>query len=333
MNENKPRFAWMHYEEGHNHPHGASFSELGLCNKWIAEHTNVASNETPLLKRRFDDHCIIISQPPLEQVCPCCNPDKKPNQSVMKLDSDLARHLAGAYLAWGMHHVDDVVMSASDLDLSPLDFRRVIDQLRMEKYHWNEVVSEATFRECGIRGVRINCEGDKRFLDRPSFEEVFWPKVMESQVEAPIADKVGLSLIVRQVLPPLVWLDHAGEADTLNYKAALLNPPNQTTNTGTLIVLRKDGKPLHPLHVHALLSYTATKLAAVVPPKDSNALSSMPYTNRLDQVSKEDFEQYYLNMVQQSFKRAQPIPSPYEVEAEEDAGAYMDSKQEMDTSD
>jgi hypothetical protein len=99
FNEDKPRSAWMRYEEGHNHPHDSSFSELGLPADWIETRVSEISYESPILKRRYENHRIMISHPPVEQICPCYNRDRKPSQSLMKLDHDLAGHLAGAYVA------------------------------------------------------------------------------------------------------------------------------------------------------------------------------------------------------------------------------------------
>jgi hypothetical protein len=40
----------------------------------------------------------------------------------------------------------------------------------------------------------------------------------------------------------------------------MFNPATQSCETGSLLIMRKDGKPLHPMHVHALISYTAERL-------------------------------------------------------------------------
>jgi hypothetical protein len=234
----------------------------------------------------------------------------------MKLDHDLAGHLAGAYVAWGVHHAKDVVLSAADLDLGPLDFRYVIDLLRMDHLAWQDLLWELEYSAKGILGVRMNCEGDRRFLDRPLYEKNFWPKndLQGTQIAAPVADRLGLPLIVRKIKPAGVWRDRADPSDNQNYNARLFDPAYQTTDTGSLVVVRKDGKPLHPLHVHALLDYMTAKMVSLIYSQDASNSSSILCADLLDHVSREDFEQYYLHMVQNFPARADPVPSPYEVD-------------------
>jgi hypothetical protein len=186
----------------------------------------------------------------------------------------------------------------------------------MDHLAWQDLLWELEYSAKGILGVRLNCEGDRRFLNRPLYEKNFWSKndLQGTQIAAPVADRLGLPLIVRKNKPAGVWRDRADPSDIQNYKARLFDPAYQATDTGSLVVVRKDGKPLHPLHVHALLDYTTAKMVSLSYSQDASNSSSILCANLLDHVSREDFEQYYLHMAQNSPPRADPVPSPYELD-------------------
>jgi hypothetical protein len=89
----------------------------------------------------------------------------------------------------------------------------------------------------------------------------------------------------------------------------MLNPPNQSENTGSLVVMRKDGKPLLPMHVQALFMYTSTKLMDPDHPKHACLTPDMLQIDRIDKVSKEDFVKWYHHGGHPSV-----VPSPFDME-------------------
>ncbi|KAF1849176.1 uncharacterized protein K460DRAFT_330886 [Cucurbitaria berberidis CBS 394.84] len=313
--EDKPRFVWMRYEAGHNHPQEVAFAELGLSQEWIDKHDNVASETNPVLKRRYESHCIVLSRPTAEKICPCCTPNGKPNQSISKLDSDLARFCQGAIVAWGVHHTSDIDKRPSDVHLGPADFRSVIDEMRLVEHFWNEKFHELSLGQKGTIVVRLNCQGDQQFLDRPIIEEHvgLLAGCHESQIPTPVADRVGLPLIAYQNTPARVWRDYAPHSGRQNHKACLLNPGQQTAETGSVTLGRKDGKPLLLAHVHALLSYTAAKMADSAPSDLACITPDMLHAERINQVSKENFERFYYEMWQENPFRGRLVPSPFNI--------------------
>jgi hypothetical protein len=80
-----------------------------------------------------------------------------------------------------------------------------------------------------------------------------------------------------------------------------------------LVLLRKDGKPLHPVHVHALFAYTVMTLKEPSHPNDACITAELLHPSRIEQTSKEDFEQWYPKMwqifpIEKSF-----VPSPFDI--------------------
>jgi hypothetical protein len=55
--------------------------------------------------------------------------------------------------------------------------------------------------------VRINCEGDVCFLDRPVYQVAREPEAtryLKSEIHTPTADKLGIPLVVRELPPALL---------------------------------------------------------------------------------------------------------------------------------
>lgn len=93
------------------------------------------------------------------------------------------------------------------------------------------------------------------------------------------------------------------------------NPPDQPGDTGSLILVRKDGKSLHPMHVQALISYTATKLKDPNHPTNACLPTEVLLADRITQVSKEDFQMWYAITWKALSIQTALIPSPFDVEA------------------
>ena len=123
--------------------------------------------------------------------------------------------------------------------------------------------------------MRWDCFGDmvvtRKNID---YYSVDVPQSMipsESELPCWITDRVGISLVVWKLPPALVWRDRkqcaAGE-NMANTFIRLMNPfvadPFGQHNVwnqepGSLILTRKDGKPLHPAHLIALILYMEEK--------------------------------------------------------------------------
>ncbi|KAF2029143.1 hypothetical protein EK21DRAFT_38935, partial [Setomelanomma holmii] len=136
---------------------------------------------------------------------------------------------------------------------------------------------------------------------------------LDSEISTPIADKIGMPLIVRKFPPAIVWRDDRRPCRIKNSRARLFNPPHQSINTGSLIVVRKDGKPLHPVHIHALFGYTVTAMKQPSHPDSASITADMLLSSRIDQISKEGFEKWYAKMWQTGLVKRGFVPSPFEI--------------------
>ncbi|KAF2134718.1 hypothetical protein P153DRAFT_362461 [Dothidotthia symphoricarpi CBS 119687] len=257
-----------------------------------------------------------MSIPEVKKLCPCCTPGLKSNQSLLKVDTELGKFYRGPVLAWGGYCGKDDEKKASTLDLGPMDFRHLVDELRLG-YSFNEEATRTLMHSKDIYAVRLNCEGDQRFLQRPTMEAVYEQSLVlftESQVRTPVADRIGIPLIVYKAKPAPVWRDRNLHARMKNHKARMLNPPEQSADTGSLILVRKDGKPLHPTHVHALISYTAVKLVDPTRSPDACITADILHADRVDQVSREDFEHWYHDAWQKYPLHSRFVPSPFDIQ-------------------
>ncbi|KAJ4374740.1 hypothetical protein N0V83_001816 [Neocucurbitaria cava] len=318
INEGQPRFAWVRYIEGYSRPHPEDLSRLGLEAVKLGSdgHVEVGLNE--LLDRHIQPHHVNLSIPEVVNLCPCCNRDLAPNQSLVKVDHELADTYRGPVLAWATYCKEDRVRKPSDIDLTPMDFRHAVDQLRYI-YSTIEVQFGAAHLH-KVTAVRMNCEGDQYVMGRPPIEHVHEAASMlqkTTQISAPVADILGLPLIILKAPAAPVWRDRHLHARMQNLEAPMLNPVQPSTDTGSLIICRKDGKPLHPDHVTALMAYTIAKLAAPGHSGNCFTTADMLRLDLMDQVSQEDFQRWYKERQEQrrhcSIRQHEIVPSPFDI--------------------
>ncbi|KAF1915812.1 hypothetical protein BDU57DRAFT_515552 [Ampelomyces quisqualis] len=277
-------------------------------------------SDNPMLGRHIEPRHIKLSLPAVEKLCPCCNTEIDPSRSLVTVDQELADFFRGHVLAAGTHFPGDLERKASSLDLGPLDFRHVVDSLRMLYCQCEEDFRGALIKR-DIKAVRLNCEADTQFMDRAGIEGVLEPKSLllaESEIPTPVADKIGMPLIVRKLPPAVAWRDPRRPCRLINDKSGMLNPPHQCDHTGSLVLVRKDGKPLHPMHVHALLDYTAEKLKNPNLTGNACITADMLLPSLIDHVSKEDFQNYYTTVWQTCPIHNHFVPSPFDIQAEKD---------------
>ncbi|KAF1357527.1 hypothetical protein EJ07DRAFT_128144 [Lizonia empirigonia] len=270
VNESQSRFVWMRIEGGHYHP---SREELTKHNIEIgcpdAEgHVSVKTFDINVaLDRSIGSESILFAPPSAAQCCSCCKDKYKANNSLFGVDVELADTLRGPILAWAMRLEDHTTHQSHPIDLGPMGFRHMVDELRL---HYNEVVEgyrkldseNPSFK--GITGVRINCQGDQQFFYKPYLEPYVAPRpslLEQSLLPTPVADRLGMSLHVYKVAPAPIWRDRQLTSRMHNCCSAYLNifivMPD---DIGSLIVIRKDGVELKPQMIQALLARTASKL-------------------------------------------------------------------------
>jgi hypothetical protein len=314
--EAQPQFIWLPFEAGHSHPDFKDLEQYGVSEDRIQNNDLQEIAQNPMLLRHIEPHHIVLSIPEAAKLCPCCNANHAYNDSLNKVDPELADFFRGPILAVGTYCGGASVRKTSHLDLGPVDFRHIVDNLRLI-YCSCEDDTRAMLHGKDIPAVRLNCVGDIDFADRPTLEAVFEPKsalLAHTDIPTPVADKIGLPLVVRKVSPAVLWRDPRRPCRIINNQAGILNPPRQSTNTGSLVVTRKDGRPLHPMHVQALFMYTSTKLMDPDHPKHACLTPDMLQIDRIDEVSKEDFIKWYPTMWKYHGIRTPVIPSPFDIE-------------------
>lgn len=315
--EEQPRFIWLHLENDQLEPTTQQLMDLGFLAEKVAE-TEWPELSCSLLlgHRHIEPHHILVSQPAVADMCPCCTSYENPNRSLTKVDQELGDFFRGAVLALGTNCKDDVVRTPEKLNLTPMDFRHVIDMLRI-KYSTHEETMRSIVHSKKpdlIRAVRLNCIADTHYLRRPTLEAIReLPDILEmdTHISTPVAEKIGIPLIVRQVPPALAWRGPSNPSRMLNHTATMLNPPMQPATTGSLIVARKDGKPLLPVHIHALITYTATKLKKSVHRPNACIFAVDLDASLIQHVDKEDFEKWYEGEWQGLLPGDEKVISPY----------------------
>ncbi|KAH6975009.1 hypothetical protein BKA56DRAFT_589904 [Ilyonectria sp. MPI-CAGE-AT-0026] len=171
-----------------------------------------------------------------------------------------------------------------DLDMN--DFRYIADYL-ISYGRWSLDIRDSgmTSADKVVKGIRINCLGDRQVLGKPHFEPVdvhstdsifddFWHDTSD------IADRIGLPLLTRRCPVSLRWArekrlpDFGSQSPCNNQDATFLHlccdskadsypsGPGWSwagwqwqNHVGSVIVVRRDKKPLAPMHVEALCTY------------------------------------------------------------------------------
>lgn len=136
-----------------------------------------------------------------------------------------------------------------------------------------------------VKGIRINCLGDRTVFGKPLYESVDVPSTdpifnQPWNDTSDIADRIGLPILTRRCPVSLRWTrangqhDFGGKSPYNNQDATFLHlccdPKADShpsgpgwswagwpwqSSVGSVIVVRRDQKPLAPFHVEALCTY------------------------------------------------------------------------------
>lgn len=202
----------------------------------------------------------------------------KPNRSVARVTSTQPGQYhdwRGPIFAHGMIGLGIDQERCRDLDMD--DCRHVFDYFLSYNYI-PETVTQT------IKGVRINCLGDQKMCNRPAFESVevlCTDPIFNTHDTSGIANRIGLPILTHRLPPNPIWADdHSSPFN--NQDATFLHKccdPNATLSSdfgtigwgfapmqwqndvGSVLVVRQDMKPLHPLHVEALCRYCRYDIA------------------------------------------------------------------------
>ncbi|KAF2713332.1 hypothetical protein K504DRAFT_530337 [Pleomassaria siparia CBS 279.74] len=235
------------------------------------------------------------------------------NRSLLVIDEELSIWWKGPFLAYS---------PTSDLDTSSL--RHLVDILRRDfDCQTNDLYKKNTEGYATVTGVRANCIGDVQIVHRDDFESVDVPKEWISEpsaIQTPIMDLIGIPLIVRQVPHALQWKNRhikptttpptvgvfLGQAD--EYMPAESNgiidilASSSITEQGTVIVIRKDGKPVSPAQLEIMESFCKEKAALAM-------------TELWDRITKVDFEEHWKEAMEKNAgdEDFEGVVSPFDV--------------------
>jgi hypothetical protein len=166
-------------------------------------------------------------------------------------------------------------------DLDMIDFRHVADYFL--SYGYTPPKAQANVER--VKGVRINCLGDVKMLKRPPFEAIELPTtdpIFTKHDTSDIADRIGLPILTRRCPPDPKWANNSKDpmfehnSPSNNQNATFLHqccgPSAQfdpstgslgwgwcsvpwQSDVGSAIAVRKDRKPLLPVHMEAFAKW------------------------------------------------------------------------------
>jgi hypothetical protein len=244
---------------------------------------------------------------------------EKKNRSIRKVDEELSDLINGPLVLLGMNI--DPVHGYESYDLGPLQFRFVMDGLRMIHSVLEDRRAEKPTGPT-VKGQRWNCYGDVYIVGRgPNCETIDVPTSLASaqfEVQAWVTERVGLPLMAQKIPSSLMWRDRkTSDGQTCVYKtfAKIMNPYEPDGNLdhypGSLLLTRKDGKPFLQAHIHALLDWADAK----------RNLQTFARDTFIDEFkasyNKEDFAEYYKLWMKGGSRDpnfvGKGVPSPYEM--------------------
>jgi hypothetical protein len=165
-------------------------------------------------------------------------------------------------------------------DFDMVDFRHAADYFL--SYGYVPLPAQASAER--VKGVRINCRGDIKMLGRPPFEAIellSTGPIFTQHDTSDIADRIEIPILTRRWPPNPRWANGKHEIfeglspfdnQDATFLHLCLNPNTKfdpstgslgwawssmkwQNNVGSVIVVRKDRKPLLPLHMEALARY------------------------------------------------------------------------------
>lgn len=214
----------------------------------------------------------------------------KPNQSIARVISTRPGQYhdwRGPIFAYGKIGLGVDQNKCRDLDMD--DFRHIFDYFL--SYNYTPATATKASPSQVIKGVRINCLGDQKICNKPSFEPVeilSTDPIFKTHDTSGVANRIGFRIFTRRFPPNPAWANDQDnkafnngspfnnqdatylhlccdpktslslETETLGWGFASLQWQN---HVGSVLVVRQDKKPLHPLHVEALCKYCRYDIA------------------------------------------------------------------------
>lgn len=260
----------------------------------------------------------------------------KPNRSVARVTSTKpgqCHDWRGPILAYGMTDLGIDLEECRDLNMD--DFRHVFDYFL--SYNYTPTTALQT-----IRAVRINCLGDQKLCNRPAFESVEvlpTDPIFNNHDTSDIANRIGFPILTRRLTPNPAWANNkdntifnhgspfnnqdatflhlccdSSASGTLGWGFAFLQWQN---NVGSVLVLRQDMKPLHPLHVEALCNYCRYDIMPLFSHSMGEYAPEEPMTKKavLAMICRPTFVISWYKLLDEKTKKGDKADAPYPYDA------------------
>ncbi|KKY21880.1 putative zinc finger mynd-type protein [Diplodia seriata] len=185
----------------------------------------------------------------------------------------------GPILAYGMHGLGVDQTVSRDLDLN--DLRHLADFFVTYRNNGGDGDArndgDSSNSNKKVKGVKISCQGDQDTFGLPAFQEVEVPATHPifaggDHDASEIAARVGIPILTRKYPASSAWTmgsptkhPFVNQAATSLHLACCDNegagaawgwaPAAWQRDVGSVLAVREDRKPLHPLHVEALCRF------------------------------------------------------------------------------
>ncbi|KAK7534904.1 uncharacterized protein J3D65DRAFT_428085 [Phyllosticta citribraziliensis] len=198
-----------------------------------------------------------------------------------------------------------------------------------------------------VWGVRINCEGDVEKYGRPKFEavrvlvtdRVFTGELRRDRWTSEIADRIGIPISTRKYKAKVDWRQRF---ERTNQEATFLHincnekpgekagwgwcPVEWQMPCGSVLVVRQDKKPLHPLHAEALSEYCQHRAEPIFQIANERAAEDNPDNPgeklvkkvALARLTQSDFEKTWEKVLRRN-QGGPEVKSPYEASSSTDS--------------
>ena len=309
------------------------------------------SDQSPEFRKLFDDRIpetqlIQFNQfrnkELLNTICVCnrdnaFNGGSVSNKSIIRITESFPGEQydwRGPLMAFGLVGLGRDPSSWRDIDMR--DFRHVADHLGSYGPRLFSAQSKIM-----ISGVRINC---KRDLDtRPHFEAVKVPltdPIFDQKDSSYITRRIGLPILPKNCFPDLklthgmgysnesatflhLSCDPKGICDPLQGLMSFgFAPLHWEDPVGSIIVVRRDNKPLAPLHMEAICNYCQYEISPMFQEFsesleyfEENGLEIPTHETVLSKINRDTFTAYWHKFLEEKKKEGVDtnISCPYDV--------------------
>jgi hypothetical protein len=245
----------------------------------------------------------------------------------------------GPIIAYGMVglHLDPT--TCKDLDMN--DFRHIADYFL--SYNYKPVLATQQSTNIKVKGVKINCLGDRIMFSKPHFEVVEVSSIDPIFTEhdtSDITNRIGLPLFTRRCPPNPRWAHDEDnkiferESPFNNQDATFLHlccdpkaefdlyrgilgwgwASQQWQNgVGSTIVVRQDKKPLSPLHVEALCNYCRYEIRPLLAHSTGEYAPEEPISKDavLAMICRPTFVIYWYKLLDEKRKEGESTSAPF----------------------